>query len=212
MSQSPHASLVPTRIVGLGGSAGSFEAVEKILRALEPQTGMAFVYVLHLKPDRESLATRVLQRWTEMPVRDATDGQRLEANCVYVIQPDHDLFLEGGCFRTASPRTMARRHHQVDIFLESLAEDAGPRAVAVILSGGDGDGAQGLAAVKFRGGVTIAQNFGSARIPSMPENAVETGCVDDVLAPAQIAAELNALAGETIPPDTGDAGTRARAG
>lgn len=183
----------PSYIVGLGGSAGSFDAFRRIMEGLDAQTGMAFVFVLHLPPDKESLVTEIVQRWTGMPVYEAADGLRLQADCVYVIPPDHDLFVARGRFHAKRPRTKNLRHHQVDIFLKSLAVAAGRRAIAVILSGGDGDGAEGLAAVKFHGGVTFAQD-GSARVESMPLNAQATGCVDNVLAPSQIAAELNAIA------------------
>lgn len=183
----------PTYIVGLGGSAGSIEAFRQIIAGLEADTGMAFVFVLHLAPDRESALTTIIQRWTTMHVAEAADGLRLEPNCVYVIPPDHDLFVVQGHFRVVYPRTKSVRHHQVDLFLHSLAIAAGRRAVAVILSGGDGDGAEGIATIKFHGGVTITQDA-SARIDSMPEKAQATGCVDEVLSPAQIAAELNTLA------------------
>jgi two-component system, chemotaxis family, CheB/CheR fusion protein len=188
---SPHRA--PSYIVGLGGSAGSIEAFRHLLAGLDSDTGMAFVFVLHLPPGRESALVDVLQRWTPMRVCEAADGLLLEPNSVYVIPPDHDLLVERGHLRTKFPRTKSVRHHQVDIFLKSLAADAGRHAVAVILSGGDGDGAEGIAAIKFHGGMTLTQDT-SARVDSMPEKAQATGCVDEVLAPAQIAAELNALA------------------
>lgn len=163
------------------------------MEGLDARTGMAFVFVLHLPPDRDSNAAAMVQRWTPMRVHEAEDGMRLEPDCVYVIPPDHDLFLRQGRFHATSPRTKSVRHHQVDLFLKSLAVDAKQHAIAVILSGGDGDGAEGIAAVKFHGGLTFAQDQ-SARIDSMPRHAQETGCVDNVLAPAQIAAELSAIA------------------
>lgn len=182
----------PNHVVGIGGSAGSIEAFASLLRDLDPDTGMAFVFILHLKPDRESAAAEVLQRYTSMPVAEAQGGMPLAADHVYVIPPNHDLLLRGERFEATSPRTMEGRHHQVDIFLKSLARDCGPRAVSVILSGGDGDGTEGCGAVKRAGGTTFAQDA-SAKVDSMPRNATKSGCVDDVLTPEQIAAELSAL-------------------
>lgn len=178
-------------MVGIGGSAGSFEAFRAILAALDAKTGMAFVFVLHLAPDRVSAAAKVLSQWTPMPVEQADDGVSFRANHVYVIPPNCDLLVRGDHFITTTPRTMSSRHHQVDIFLKSLAA-FGPRAIAVILSGGDGDGTEGCQEVKLAGGHTFAQDA-SAKIDSMPRHAAASGSVDDVLSPAQIAAELNAI-------------------
>lgn len=189
--------VAPSFIVGLGGSAGSIEAFREILTRIDPETGGAFVFVLHLAPDRKSSLTNVLQRCTAMRVFEAANGMRVERDSVYVIPPDHDLFVEQGHIRTSWPRTKTHRHHQVDIFLESLARDAGARAVAVILSGGDGDGAKGIAAIKFHGGFTLTQDA-SAQVDSMPESARATGCVDEILSPAQIAAEINAYARRSV--------------
>ena len=78
-----------------------------------------------------------------------------------------------------------------DVFFESLATDWGNKAIAVVLSGMDGDGAQGLKAVKIAGGVTFAQCEATARFDSMPNTAVATGSVDFVLPPQAIATETD---------------------
>jgi two-component system, chemotaxis family, CheB/CheR fusion protein len=193
MGMDQSSSMEPRYVVGIGGSAGSIEAFRAILTHLRPDTGMAFLFALHLAPQHESELDEILGRSTEMPVTEARDGMVVKANHVYVISPNHDLQVQQGVIRAKHPRTMSIRHHQADLLLISLAHDYGARAVAVILSGADGDGAQGLAAVKFQGGRTFVQDA-TARIPSMPENALATGCVDEELAPAKIAEELNALA------------------
>jgi two-component system CheB/CheR fusion protein len=193
MHHDTHSHQEPLLVAGIGGSAGSIEAFRAILERLRTDTDIAFVFALHLAPNKDSRLADILQRSTTMPVVEAEDGIPVEANHVYVITPDSDLFVQQGMIRAKHPRTMTQRHHQADLLLISIAHDYGPRAVAVVLSGSDGDGAEGLAAVKFQGGRTFVQKLSSARIPSMPKNALATGCVDEELAPAKIAEELNAL-------------------
>jgi chemotaxis response regulator CheB len=81
-------------------------------------------------------------------------------------------------------------HHPGDILFTSLAQERGVGAIGVVLSGGGTDGALGIQALRQVGGTTFAQHPGSARFPTMPINAIETGCVGFVLRPNEIAREL----------------------
>jgi chemotaxis response regulator CheB len=184
----------PTFIVGIGGSAGGLKAYTTLLNALPSDTGMAFVFIAHISPTVKSLLANLLSKSTRMPVFQAADQMRILKNHVYVIPPNTDLFIENSAenfaFKTASPRTMTQgRHHQVDTFLISLGQAMGAHAIAIILSGGDGDGAEGCKFIKSTGGKTFAQDL-SADVESMPLHAEASGCVDFVLPPDQIAAEL----------------------
>src|SRR4051812_23401682 len=74
-------------IVGLGASAGGIPPLQEFFRVMPADSGMAFVVVIHLSPERESALAEMLQRGTTMRVRQATDGVKVEANTVYVIPP-----------------------------------------------------------------------------------------------------------------------------
>jgi len=115
----------------------------------------------------------------------------ISANHVYVIAPNTDLLIEGDAFKVVSPRS--GRNRQVDIFLTSLAEAMGTRAVGVILSGYHADGAEGCKKIRAKGGTCFAQDS-SAEASGMPLSAQATGCVDFVLAPDKIPDELRKLA------------------
>src|SRR6187401_3637639 len=67
-----------TRVVGLGGSAGSIQALQRFFQALPEAPGMAFIVVLHLSPEHESTLAELLQRCSKLPVEQAKDGQRIE--------------------------------------------------------------------------------------------------------------------------------------
>jgi two-component system CheB/CheR fusion protein len=112
-----------------------------------------------------------------------------------VIPPNVDLLIDGFAFKLVSPRT--KRNAQIDIFLTSLAEAIGPRAIGIILSGYDGDGAEGCKQIKAKGGTTFAQDA-SAEVDGMPLSAQHSGSVDFVLRPDKIAVRLRRIAGARI--------------
>ncbi len=185
----------PNFIVGIGGSAGGLAACKDLLDALPPRTGMAFVIVAHLLPAASSQLALILARHTKMKVTVATTGTTVRRNHVYVIPPNADLIMEGATLKLISPR--AGRNNQVDLFFGALAESMGAQAVGVILSGYDGDGAEGCKQIKERGGTTFAQDV-SAEVTDMPRSAVSAGNIDFVLSPAEIAGELQRMAKATV--------------
>ena len=184
--------LRPNFIVGIGGSAGALNAYKALLDALPSTTGMAFVIISHITPTANSQLAQILTRHTKMFVMVASQGMAIRANHVYVIPPDADLLIENNTFKIVSPRT--RRNAQIDLFLTSLAAAAGELAIGIILSGYDGDGAEGCRRIKANGGTTFAQDT-SAETNDMPLSAQATGCVDFVLSPEMVAKELEAMAG-----------------
>ena len=177
-------------VVGIGASAGGLEAFTQLLRHLPIDTDMAFVLVQHLDPSQPSLLTEILARTTLMPVHEAQDGMMIAPNHVYVIPPNMIMTISQGQL-SLTPRAKTQRVSKaVDTFFNSLAEALGNQAIAVVLSGGDNDGTQGLEAIKAAGGITFAQSEDSAQVSSMPHTAIATGQVDFILSPAAIAAEL----------------------
>lgn len=181
----------PSFIVGIGGSAGALVAYEAFVEALPDDTGMAFVFVAHFLPTAHSQLVAILSRRTNMTVAVASPAQ-LKADRVYVCPPNADLTIADGAFRLVTPRT---RNQQIDLFLTSLAEAMGPRAVGIIFSGYDGDGTEGCRQIKAKGGTTFAQDA-SASVGNMPLSAQAAGCVDYVLPPEGIPAVLARLARE----------------
>ena len=171
-------ALHPTSIVGIGGSAGALNAYTGLLDVLPSKTGMAFVFVYHVHPTAHTQLVLILSRHTKMPVLLAANSMLIQANHVYVIPQNTDLFIEGNAFKVVSPRT--RRNNQIDLFLMSLAESKGKHAIGIILSGYDGDGTAGCQHVKAKGGTTFAQDK-SAEVNDMPRSAEVSGCIDFVL-------------------------------
>ena len=184
----------PSFVVGIGASAGGLKAYKAFFAALPPDTGMAFVVISHLNPAAHSQLAQILARHTKMPVTLAASGMQVRANEVYVIPGDADLLLESAALKVISPRS--KRNVQIDLFFESLATAMGARAVGIVLSGYCGDGSEGCKRIKAVGGTTFAQDI-SAEVSGMPVSARATGCVDFVLPPERIPAQLNRLRGRS---------------
>ncbi len=177
-------------VVGVAASAGGLEAFTELLHHLPIDTGMAFVLIQHLAPDRASLLTEILARATKMLVCEVQSGMKIVPNQVYVIPPNTKMILQDGVLQLSPREKLLGKYMPGDAFFLSLAADCGSQAIAVVLSGGDGDGSLGLQAIKAAGGVTFAQQEETAKFDSMPNTAIATGHVDFVLPPAQIAQEL----------------------
>jgi two-component system CheB/CheR fusion protein len=193
------------RVVALGGSAGSIPALQQFFKLMPVTSGMAFVVVVHLSPDHTSELHQILRDATRMRVVRAQNGDRLEANCVYVIPPAKHLSSAGGQLRLVDIEPERGRLVAVDLFFRSLADTHGGDAVAVVLSGADSDGVIGIKRIKERGGLTIAQDPDEAEYSAMPLAAISTGMVDWVLRVAEMPSRLMEYAGRAttlrLPPE-----------
>ncbi len=169
------------RIVGMGGSAGSLPALQKFFECAGAESGFAYIVVVHLSPEHDSILAEILQRSTTMPVEQIRGRVRVEADRVYVIPPGKRLSMVDGHLQLMEGAELSQRRYVVDHFFRTLAETHGERVTAIVLSGSDGDGANGLKRVKERGGLTIGQDPVEAEQDGMPRSAIETGMVDWVL-------------------------------
>jgi two-component system CheB/CheR fusion protein len=141
-------STLPYPIVGIGASAGGLEAFTDLLRTTPVDTGMSFVIVSHLPPQHRSLLPEILGRNTKMPVHEVEDGTRPEPDQVYVIPANARLILRQGALQLEKRPPTDRIPRPIDIFFRSLAEEQKARAIGIVLSGTDSDGALGLRAIK----------------------------------------------------------------
>jgi two-component system CheB/CheR fusion protein len=185
----------PPFVAGVGASAGGLEAFTQLLKALPSNTGIAFVLVQHLAPKHESFLSELLSRATTMPVKQASEGDLVLPDHVYVIPPNVEMVIRRRHLHLMPRGEAPGPHLSIDTFLRSLADDQESEAIGILLSGSSSDGALGMAAIKSAGGITIAQEEHSAKYGSMPHSAIATGAADFVLTPEQIARELVRIAG-----------------
>ena len=184
---------LPFPIVCIGGSAGGLDAYIRLLKHLPADMGVAVVIVNHITIMPTQLH-EVLPRFTSMPVELITERLQIEPNRVFIIPANRDLHVADGVF-LLKPISKPRGWPDViTVFLRSLTECWHGKLIAVIVSGYDGDGAAALCGIKEVGGITIAQKLDTATQPDMPESAIDSGCVDFVLSPEDIAKKIVEIA------------------
>ncbi len=188
--------LVPLRpyLVGIGSSAGGLEALSTLIAALPTDLGISYVVLQHLSPTHRSMMVQLLGRETAMAVTEVEHGIQPEPDTIYVAPASRNVIIKDGCFVLIEGPREAMPRPSVNVFLTSLAAEKIEDAIGVILSGTGSDGAAGLRDVKAGGGYTFAQDPQSAKYAGMPQSAIDTGCVDWVLPPAEIAAEIAIIA------------------
>ncbi len=180
-------------IVGVGAASGGLEAFVSLLEGLPATIGLAIVFIPHLSAGRDLDFAKAFTAHTSMPTHRVDGPTRVEPGHLYLMTHGTQLTLRGWTLIPA-PRDPARAdHNPVDIFFSSLAADAGTCAIGLVLSGTGSDGMIGLREIKAVGGITMAQDPGGARCPSMPSVAIASGVVDLVLSPMRIAEELQRI-------------------
>ena len=180
-------------VVCVGGSAGGLDAYTRLLRHLPADMGVAIVIVNHLRTVATQLHV-ILPRFTTMPVELITERLDIQPNHVFIIPEQRDLHILDGEFRLKPISKPRGWPDVITVFLQSLTKHWGGKLIAVIVSGYDGDGAAALCGIKDVGGITIAQSPDTAGVPEMPVSAIESGCIDIVLAPEDIAKEITRIA------------------
>jgi len=184
--------------VAIGASAGGLEAYEAFLQACPADTGMGFVLISHLDPNKPSLLTEILQRSTPMPVTEAVDRTPVKTNHVYVIPPNREMIIHKGVLQLLLPRLAHGLRLPIDDFLSSLANDQGERAIGIILSGTATDGTEGLGAINRAGGVCIVQEPVTATYEGMPKSAIAAGYATHVLPVKEMPQAMLELAQQSL--------------
>ncbi len=162
----------------------------------------------HRPADYHGMLAELLGRHTPLRVKEAEDGETLRNGTVFLAPPGRHLLVHAGgdLLLSHGPKV----HHvrpSADPLFESIALVYGPRAIAVVLTGGDSDGSTGVQFIRKGGGVVIAQDPLTCAAPSMPQSAIATGCVDHVLPLGEIGTALAAMvtrrSGAAPLPETG---------
>ena len=176
-------------VVGIGASAGGLKALEDFFENMPADNGASFIVIQHLSPDFKSLMKELLERRTRMVVNRVTNGMKLQPNSIYLIPPRNNLILEDRCLRIIEHIEEGRHRFNfpINLCFQSLAADCGDRAIGVILSGTGSDGTQGLQAISEAGGIVLVQSPTTAEFDGMPQSAIATGLVDQVLSPRDLA-------------------------
>lgn len=191
----PAVAPVPTTgrgpVVGLVASTGGPSALRDVVRGLRGLPAPILV-VQHIHPDFTGSFARWLQDATGVPAQLAERGTRPRAGTVHVAPPGLHLRLGAGGRLDPGAEPRVRSVPSGDELLRSLAAHAGADAIGVVLTGMGDDGADGLLAIRRRGGATIAQDEATSVVDGMPRVARERGAAEQVLPLGDIAAAVAA--------------------
>ena len=179
-------------IVAIGASAGGLPALIELIGKLDSNFP-AVVVVQHLDPRHKSQLASVLARKTRKPVKEAEDGEPILPGTIYIGPPDEHLLVAQGRIQLAHSRLIRFSRPSIDIMFGSVAAIYGEHAIGVILSGSNRDGADGIAAIRRAGGITLAQDPATAEYRIMPQAAIDTGCVDMVVPLDEMGKVLSSL-------------------
>jgi two-component system chemotaxis response regulator CheB len=202
--------VVPVRqafpVIAMAASVGGLKALSIILGGLPADFPAAIAIVMHVAPDHKSLLTEILKCRTQLQVTEAHTGDVLVPSKVFVAPPNHHLFVvKGGRLKLSSSH--AEKIHfarpSAEPLFASVAEVYKKNAIAVVLTGGDGDGSFGVQIIKDKGGTVIAQDRPTSENFSMPETSIKTGDVDYILPLDKIAPMLIALVWNSHQPKNG---------
>ena len=169
-------------MIGVGASWGGLQAVGRLLETLPEASWPAIVLVQHRSAaSMRGELERLLQAHSRLPVSEVNDKDPVEANRVHLAPPDYHLLVEPGWFSLSVDERVQHARPSVDVLFESIADSYRERAIGIVLTGANADGAYGLARIKARGGVAIIQDPGTAERRSMPDAAIAATHADAIL-------------------------------
>ena len=183
----PKGALVPIRFVAIGVSMGGTHALRILLPGVPANFPATLALVFHRSKDSDGSLIKFLQKNCAIKVAEAQDKTPILPGHVYVAPADYHLMVEDNHFALSTEEPISYARPSVDVLFESVADAYGKSAAGVILTGAGRDGAQGIMEIKQAGGLTIVQAPETAECPDMPNAALATHKVDEVLALERIA-------------------------
>lgn len=178
-------------VVGIGTSWGGLAALSTLLRKLPGDFGLPVVVVQHRGKDSDRLLAELLQDRTELKVCEVEDKEPLTPGMVHIAPANYHLLVDDGYLSLTLEEPVRFSRPSIDVMFTSAADTYGPRAIGLLLTGANEDGARGLAHIVKRGGLALVQNPRTAEIPIMPQAAVKAVPSAEIL-------ELDALAPRLI--------------
>ena len=193
-NETPNEADIEYDVVAIAASAGGLAAISTLLRDLPADFPPSILIVQHLDRHHKSLMSTILERRTALKVLEASHGVKIEPSTVYIAPPNHHMLLNPD--RTICLTQTELVHFvrpSADLLFESVAASLKERAIAVVLTGSGCDGSLGVKAIGRMGGVVIAQDEASSHFFSMPDAAIKTGYVNQVIPLEQIASTIEQL-------------------
>lgn len=177
--------------VVIAGSAGGVDALLKLLPMLPAGYGLPVVAMLHVPDHRDSRLAELFAPRMAVPVREAADKEEISAGTVYFAGSGYHLSIEKDFrFSLSCEPPVNYARPAIDVLMAAAAEAYGPHLAAVLLTGANADGAEGMRMIKEYGGLTVVQDPAEAQVATMPEQAIKKQAPDLVLNLSDIGALL----------------------
>jgi two-component system chemotaxis response regulator CheB len=187
-----------SEIVVVGTSTGGLKALQTLLSGLPGEFPLPIVIVQHRGKGMETGLCEFLNQVSSVPVVEPEDKEPVRGGRAYLASRDYHLLIENQSFALSTDAPVAFARPSIDVLFESAADEYQERAIGIILTGANRDGARGLAAIKAKGGLTIVEDPVSSASPEMPEAALAQTKADWVLPLEEIAPCLQQIT-ETTP-------------
>ena len=182
------------KVIVIGGSAGSLDVLLDITSLLPSILKAVIIIVLHRRSDSESILEKLLSYKTQIHVAEVEDKELIRPGHIYIAPGDYHLLIENeNTFSLDYSEKVCYSRPSIDVTFESAAQTFKERLVAVLLSGANADGKEGLGVVKEYGGYSIVQNPDTAEVGFMPRQAINAGFADEILDGRDIAVKLSEL-------------------
>ncbi|MGN6567912.1 MAG: chemotaxis protein CheB, partial [Flavipsychrobacter sp.] len=173
----------PDYIVAIGGSAGSLMPMVKLFSGIY-RDNACYVVLRHIAANAVSQLDRILRKHSTLQIKEIEDLTELNRNTVYILPPGSYAILADG--KIALVRRRGYPNCAIDVFMNSMSMEYKNKAIGIILSGTGTNGTEGIINIKKNGGLVLVQQPASCEFASMPESAIETGCVDKILLPEEM--------------------------
>ncbi len=182
------------KYVVIGGSAGSFRGITKIISSIPKDFPYPIILCLHrLKHVRNGLVEALNTR-SNLPIVEPYDKMPISGGTIYLAPANYHLIIElGNQFSLSTIENINYSRPSIDIILESGAKIFRQKMVGILLSGANKDGAKGMYHVKKNGGITIIQDPETCQVRTMPEAACKLTKIDHSYTIEQIISYINEL-------------------
>lgn len=176
-----------SEILLLGGSAGSFKLMFRIIKELNPQLNKAVIIIIHRKKNFLSEIEKLFAENSRMQLREIVDKDKVQKNTIYIAPANYHTLIEtGGYFALDVSDALWYSKPSIDVTFESAADIYHDRCTAILFSGANQDGAEGLLKLKNAGSLTLVQNPADAEMPEMPAMAINIDAASYILSSNEI--------------------------
>ena len=195
--------MAPYRLIVIGGSWGGFQALRTILPSFPDDFAVPIVVAQHRLAQSDDGLDSSLQSACKLPINDVNDKEMLLGGAIYLAPSDYHTLVEGKTLALSTEEVVQFARPSIDVLFESAAISYGESLIAVLLTGANEDGAEGLRRVKELGGFTIVQDPATSVRKEMPEAALKVMRPDRVMAVEDMGPFLVGLCTPSVGADNG---------